>query len=258
MYKSLTYDPAKDLVGITNVATGPQVIAVNAAAPFKDLNGLIAYARANPKRVNFGSAGIGTQTHLAAENFAHAAGIDLTHIPYKGESAALTDLLGGQIQLVTPNITAAVGYVQQGRLRALAVTSPGATRSRPRCHRHPRPPGFENAGWFIAPTAAQVIERIRRTARRSSCRGIHRQARAAGHDPVEIHRRTSPRRSASRAPAGPSDQGTWARCELTCRSRKSRASRIRALKILPPDVRGGFRAPRAPRTDATAQGVLAR
>ena len=167
MYKSLTYDPAKDLVGITNVATGPQVIVVNAAAPFKDLNELIAFAKANPKKINFGSAGIGTQTHLAAENFAHAAGVDLTHIPYKGESAALTDLMGGQIQLVTPNISAAVGHVQQGRLRALAVTSitrnpqlpdvPSASESIP---------GFENAGWFglMAPagTPREVIDRIQR------------------------------------------------------------------------------------------------
>src|SRR5947208_3515105 len=79
MYKSLSFDPAKDLVPITNVATGPQVIAVSTQVPAKDLAEFIAYAKANPKKINFGSAGIGTQTHLAAENFAHTAGIDLTH-----------------------------------------------------------------------------------------------------------------------------------------------------------------------------------
>ena len=171
IYKSMTFDPAKDLVGITNAATGPQVIAVHPSAPFKDLAELIAYAKAHPGSVNFGSAGIGTQTHLAAENFAHSAGIDITHVPYKGESAALTDLLGGQIQLVTPNIGAAVGYVQQGKLRALAVTSP--TRS-PQLPDVPAASetlaGFENAGWFglMAPTGTprEVIERVQRDSAR--------------------------------------------------------------------------------------------
>lgn len=171
MYKSLTWDPAKDLVGITNVATGPQVIAVHPNVPAKDLKELVAYAKANPKKVNFGSAGIGTQTHLAAENFAYSAGIDLTHVPYKGESAAITDLMGGQIQLATPNLAAALAQVREGKLRALAVTSrerspllpdvPAATEAIP---------GFENAGWFGLMTPAgtpnDVIERIQRDSAR--------------------------------------------------------------------------------------------
>ena len=123
MYKSLPYDPARDLVAITNVATGPQVIAVATNVPVKDLAELIAYAKANPKKLNYGSAGIGAQTHLAAENFAQAAGIELTHVPYKGESAAITDLIGGQIQLVTANLSAALAFVRDGKIRALAVTS---------------------------------------------------------------------------------------------------------------------------------------
>ena len=76
--------------------------------------------------MNFGSAGVGTQTHLAAENFAHAAGIDITHVPYKGEAAALTDLIGGQIQMVTPNMGAAVPHLQQGKIRVLARDEQGA------------------------------------------------------------------------------------------------------------------------------------
>jgi tripartite-type tricarboxylate transporter receptor subunit TctC len=131
------------------------------------LREFIAYARANPKRVNFGSAGIGTQTHLAAENFAHAAGLDLVHVPYRGESAAIADLLGGQIQLATPNLAAALGQIQQGKLRALAVT--GKERS-PLVPDVPSAsevlPGFENAGWFglLAPagTPREVIERIQK------------------------------------------------------------------------------------------------
>jgi tripartite-type tricarboxylate transporter receptor subunit TctC len=167
IYKTLTYDPAKDLVPITNVASGPQVIVVAPNVPAKDLKEFIAYAKAHPKAVNFGSAGVGTQTHLAAENFAHAAGLDMTHVPYKGESFALTDLMGGQIQMVTPNFGAVVSFVKEGKLRALAVTSR---------ERHPQLPdvpaasevlpGFENAGWFglLAPagTPREVIDRVQR------------------------------------------------------------------------------------------------
>jgi tripartite-type tricarboxylate transporter receptor subunit TctC len=167
MYKSLPYDPAKDLAPITNVATGPQVIAVSADVPAKDLREFIAYAKANPKKVNMGSAGMGTQTHLAAENFALSAGIDVTHIPYKGESAALTDLMGGQIQLVTPNLGASVSLIQQGRLKALAVTSPQRSPQLPDVPAVAEViPGFENAGWFglMAPagTPREVIDRVQR------------------------------------------------------------------------------------------------
>jgi tripartite-type tricarboxylate transporter receptor subunit TctC len=167
IYKSLTYDPGKDLVAITNVATGPQVIVVGPGVEAKDLRELIAYAKANPKRVNFGSAGVGTQTHLAAENFAHSAGIDATHVPYKGESAALTDLMGGQIQMVTPNLGAAIGFIKEGKMRALAVTSRERSPQLPDVPAAGELlPGFENAGWFglMAPagTPREVIDRIQR------------------------------------------------------------------------------------------------
>ena len=167
MYKSLPYDPARDLVAITNVATGPQVIAVATSVPVKDLGELIAYAKANPKKLNYGSAGIGAQTHLAAENFAHAAGIELTHVPYKGESAALTDLMGGQIQLVTANLSAAIAFVREGKIRALAVTSRERNAALPEVPAAAEVlPGFENTGWFglLAPTGTprEVIEKVYR------------------------------------------------------------------------------------------------
>ena len=168
MYKGqLGFDPLKDFIPITNCATGPQVVAVNATSPFKDLKDLIAFAKANPKQVTFGSAGIGSQTHLAGENLAHSAGIDITHVPYKGESAALTDLLGGQIQLVTPNLGGAVTQIQQGRIRALAVTSTARVPQLPDVPTVADTlPGFENAGWFgiMAPagTPREVVERVHR------------------------------------------------------------------------------------------------
>ena len=167
MYKSLTYDPAKDLVPITNVASGPQVIAVGPGVEQKDLKSFIEYAKANPKKVNFGSAGVGTQTHLAAENFAYAAGIDITHVPYKGESAAITDLMGGQIQMATPNLGAAIGFIKDGKLRALAVTSRERSPQLPDVPSASELlPGFENTGWFglVAPagTPREVIEKVQR------------------------------------------------------------------------------------------------
>ena len=167
MYKSLPYDPARDLVAITNVATGPQVIAVATNVPVKDLGELIAYAKANPKKLNYGSAGIGAQTHLAAENFAHAAGIEMTHVPYKGESAAITDRMGGQIQLVTANLSAALAFVRDGKIRALAVTSRERNSQLPDVPAASEVlPGFESSGWFglLAPagTPKEVIEKIHR------------------------------------------------------------------------------------------------
>jgi tripartite-type tricarboxylate transporter receptor subunit TctC len=167
LYKSLPFDPARDLVPITEVATGPQVIAVSADLPVRDLRELIAYAKANPRKLNFGSAGLGTQTHLAGENFFYAAGIEVTHVPYKGEASVITDLMGGQIQMATPNLGAAINYIQAGKLRALAVTSPERAPQVPDVPAVAEVlPGFENAGWFglMAPagTPQDVIDRVYR------------------------------------------------------------------------------------------------
>jgi tripartite-type tricarboxylate transporter receptor subunit TctC len=167
MYKSMQFDPAKDLVGITNVASGPQVIAVTNDMPAKNLRDFIAYAKANPGKVNFGSAGVGTQTHLAAENFAYSAGLEMTHVPYKGEAAALTDLVGGQIQMVTPNLGGAINLIKGGKIRALAVTSKERSKELPDVPAAAEVlPGFENAGWFglMAPagTPKEVVEKVYR------------------------------------------------------------------------------------------------
>ena len=167
MYKNMGFDPAKDLAPVTNVASGPQILAVTPGLPVKDLREFVAYVKANPGKVNFGSAGIGTQTHLAGENFAHATGLAMTHVPYKGESAALTDLIGGQIQMVPANFAAALPHIRNGSIKALAVTS---------AQRHPQLPdvpaaselipGFVNDGWWglMVPTGTprEVVERVQR------------------------------------------------------------------------------------------------
>jgi tripartite-type tricarboxylate transporter receptor subunit TctC len=143
------------------------VIAVHPSFPAKGIRGLIERAKAQPGAMTFGSAGVGTQTHLAAENFLYTAGINATHVPYKGEGPALVDLIAGQIIFLTPNLSAAIGYVQHGRLRALGVTS---TQRVPQLPDVPAVaetlPGFENLGWFglMAPTGTPpaVIDRVYR------------------------------------------------------------------------------------------------
>ena len=167
IYKSMPFDAAKDLLPITNVASGPQVIVVATSVPAKDLRELIAMAKSSPGKVNYGSAGVGTQTHLAFENFLYSAGVDMTHVPYKGEAAVITDLMGGQIQAATPNLGAAIGFIKDGKLRALAVTSKERSAQLPDVPSASETiPGFENTGWFglMAPagTPREVIEKVYR------------------------------------------------------------------------------------------------
>jgi tripartite-type tricarboxylate transporter receptor subunit TctC len=172
MFRKLNWNPEKDLVAITNVASGPQVIAVHSSFPAKGIRGLIDAAKAQPGAMTFGSAGIGTQTHLAAENFLYTAGINATHVPYKGEGPALVDLVSGQIIFLTPNLSAAIAYVQQGRLRALGVTSKSRV---PQLKDVPAVAetlsGFENLGWFglmsATGTPAAVIDKVHRDTARA-------------------------------------------------------------------------------------------
>ena len=167
VYRKIGFNAEKDFVAITNVASGPQIVAVANNVPAKELKDLIALVKAKPRSVTFGSAGIGSQTHLAAENFLYTAGIDAIHVPYKGEGPALTDLVGGQIQLLTPNLSAAIGFVSAGRIRALAVTSRSRSPQVPGVPAVAETlPGFENLGWFglVAPTGTPkaVIDKVHR------------------------------------------------------------------------------------------------
>ena len=167
MYRKLNWNPDKDFVTITNCASGPQIIAVNAGFAARNIKDLIAMAKAKPGAINFGSAGIGTQTHLAAENFAYSAGINVLHIPYKGEGPALVDLVAGQINFLTPNLSAAIGFVKQGKVRALGVTSKQRSAQLPDVPAVAETlPGFENLGWFglVAPTGTPkaVITKVHR------------------------------------------------------------------------------------------------
>lgn len=161
IYKNMGFDPAKDLVPITGVASGPQVVVVNPSFPAKTLKELIGLAKAKPGALNYGHAGIGSQTHLAAENLLYTAKVDMVNIPYKGEGPAITDLVAGQINMVTSNLPPAIGFIQQGKLRALAVTSRARIKQLPDVPAAAETlPGFENLGWFGLMTPAGTPERV--------------------------------------------------------------------------------------------------
>jgi tripartite-type tricarboxylate transporter receptor subunit TctC len=127
LYKNVGYDPRKDFAPIGMIGNAPSALVVHPSFPVKTVAELIAYAKANPGKVNFGSAGVGTVNHITGEYFARSAGITLVHIPYKGTGPALTDLLGGHIPMALAPIPAIHADVAAGLLRALAVT--GKTRS---------------------------------------------------------------------------------------------------------------------------------
>jgi tripartite-type tricarboxylate transporter receptor subunit TctC len=119
----MPYDPNKDFALITTVVRVPEVIAVNPVLPVNTLAELIAYAKANPGKINYGSAGSGSITHLAGELLKVEAGIDLVHVPYKGAAPAVTDLLSGQVQMGIFDVPVLLSHIRAGKLKALAITS---------------------------------------------------------------------------------------------------------------------------------------
>jgi tripartite-type tricarboxylate transporter receptor subunit TctC len=151
---------------ISKVASGPMVVTVNAEVPVKSTKELISYAKANPGKVKFSSAGIGSQTHIAGEAFADAAGVETLHIPYKGEGPGYADLMGGAIDMAVGNINAIAPLLKGGRLRALSVTGKERSSLLPNVPTTSEDglPGFEYTGWFalMAPagTPKAVVQRL--------------------------------------------------------------------------------------------------
>jgi tripartite-type tricarboxylate transporter receptor subunit TctC len=127
MYRRLDYDFLRDIAPIAGVVQVANVMEVNPAVPAKTVPEFIAYAKANPGRINMASGGIGSTPHLAGELFKMMAGVDLVHVPYRGDAPALIDLVGGRVQVMFDLTSASIGFIKSGKLRALAVTS--ATRS---------------------------------------------------------------------------------------------------------------------------------
>jgi tripartite-type tricarboxylate transporter receptor subunit TctC len=172
IYAKMNYDPEKDFVPVTKVVSGPQVLVVPANSPYKTVKDLIDAAKAQPGKLTFGHAGIGSQTHLAAENFVNSAKIDALAVPYKGEGPGLTGLIGGDTTFFVGNVAAAIGHIQSGRARALGVTSKAEFPQLPGVPPIAKYlPGFENTGWFgiVAPTGTpkEIIDKVYRDTKKA-------------------------------------------------------------------------------------------
>ena len=171
LYNKLPFDPVGDLAFISAVSVNPFVMVVRKESPIRDVADLIARAKAEPGKITFSSAGVGTTQHLVGELFAQEVGIELTHIPYKGGSQPLTDLFSGQIDMMIDTIAVTKGSIDDGRLRALGVTSIDpwpALASVPTVAS--RIPGFSVMSWigFAAPakTPDAIVGRINSDLRR--------------------------------------------------------------------------------------------
>ncbi len=124
LYKSVAFDGPRDVAGISLLGTSPLVLVVNPLFAVKSVGELVGMAKARPGAINFGSGGVGTTPHMAAELFLFTAGIRMTHVAYRGEAPAIADVLAGQLPLLFSNVSVVTGQVKTGALRALAVTSP--------------------------------------------------------------------------------------------------------------------------------------
>jgi tripartite-type tricarboxylate transporter receptor subunit TctC len=232
LYKDVGYDPRKDFAPIGMIGNAPSALVVHPSFPARSVAELIAYAKANPGKVNFGSAGTGSVNHITGEYFARSAGITLVHIPYKGTGPALTDLLGGHIPMALAPIPAVHANVTAGLLRALAVT--GKTRS----GLMPEVPtiaeagltGFEASLYYglVAPagTPRPVIDKLNRncaprsppTRSRSNWRRTAPRSRPARRRnmPISSTRMKRNGRSWSRPAASSRNEGTGPVSWLTC------------------------------------------
>ena len=149
-YQGLSYDLEKDLLPITTVGSVPDVLVVNPKVPANSIRELIAYSKANPGKVNYGSSGNGTTRHLAGIIFNAKTGTSMVHVPYKGSGPAMAALLGGEIDLIFEGLGSASTQIRAGRIRALAVTSPQRSPAFPEIPTMATAgvPGFESQSWY--------------------------------------------------------------------------------------------------------------
>jgi len=167
LYTHLNFDFVRDSAPVAGIVRVPNVVEVNPSLPVKTLPELIAYAKANPGKLSFASAGIGTASHLAGQLFNKMTGAGLQHVPYRGDGPAMADLIAGQVQVGFATMTASIGHIRAGRLRPLAVTTVQRSDALPDIPSVSEfVPGFEASSWFgvAAPkaTAAAVIETLNR------------------------------------------------------------------------------------------------
>ncbi|MDH4463970.1 MAG: tripartite tricarboxylate transporter substrate binding protein [Acidovorax sp.] len=167
LYPKLTYDPVRDFAPVSLLAVVPNVLVVNAAnTSDRSVKDVVARAGKEPGKLTYASAGNGTSIHLAGEVFASMAGVQMTHIPYKGSGPAVTDMLGGQVDLMFDSITSARPHIQSGKLRALAVTTARRSPALPEVPTVAEAgvPGYEVSPWFAVfartGTPPEVIARL--------------------------------------------------------------------------------------------------
>lgn len=168
LYPKLPYDLARDFAHITSITYGPGIVVVSPSLPLRSVPELIAYAKARPGKVSFGSAGNGAPSHLSVELLKSMAQIDVVHIPYKGMAPALTDVIGGQIQFSVPTIAGGLPLSRSGKLRALAVTGAQRSPAEPALPTVAESgvPGYQASNWygFAAPakTPRAIIDKLNR------------------------------------------------------------------------------------------------
>jgi tripartite-type tricarboxylate transporter receptor subunit TctC len=191
LYPKLPYDSLKDFAPISLIASTPLIIAVPPASPVKTVQDLITLAKAKPGGVLYPSAGTGNATHLGGELFAVMAGVELTHIPYKGAGPGLNDLIAGRLQTVFATAPSVMGFVKSGRLRAIAVTSSKRSALMPELPTVAESgvPGYEASSWYglLAPakTPRPVVLRLNAEAKRAlAVPEINERLIAQGVDPV--------------------------------------------------------------------------
>jgi tripartite-type tricarboxylate transporter receptor subunit TctC len=166
LYKDLPYDIERDFVPVTQVMRAPNVLVVNPALPVTSVKELIALYKANPGKYSYGSGGNGSSAHLSAELFKSMAGVDVVHVPYKGATPALTDLIAGQVVMFMGNLPPAMGHIKSGRVKALAVTTAQRSALVPEIPTVSESglPGFETVAWFgiFAPagTPKEIVQRL--------------------------------------------------------------------------------------------------
>jgi tripartite-type tricarboxylate transporter receptor subunit TctC len=164
--KSVPYDLDRDFAMISRTVTAPGVLVGHPSVPAKDLHELLAYMKANPGKVAFGSAGVGSLSHLVVELFEQAAGVSLLHVPYRGTQPALNDVLAGQVAIMIPDLTIALAHIRDGGLRAYGVTSVARSPTAPDLPTVAEAglPGFEAVQWFglCAPagTPAAIVDKL--------------------------------------------------------------------------------------------------
>jgi tripartite-type tricarboxylate transporter receptor subunit TctC len=165
LYDKLTFNVLRDIAPVAGIARAPNVMEVGLSVPVKTVPEFIAYAKANPGKINMASAGVGSSLHVSGELFKMMAGVDLVHVPYRGSVAALTDILAGQVQVIFDNLPASIEHIRAGRVRALAVTTAMRSEAFPDLPTVAEfVPGYEASPWWGlgAPknTATDVINTL--------------------------------------------------------------------------------------------------